>query len=154
MTAESPMCTLGNNYGAVTDGRGATVALFHPSAAAHAALSTRGSRLKRRARTTPHESGHVSHDMRKTRAHDQATPRRLRTVMEYSFRGLFTLEGTLFRGLIDQGFDAWSIEGSTGAPDRQSQGLHGRAVQATLECRVCWRSLSIHCIPCLTLIMA
>ena len=52
---------------------------------------------------------------------------------EYSFQGLFTLEGTLFRGLTDQGFEAWPVEGSTGAPDRQSQGLHGRAVQATLE---------------------
>src|SRR6185312_6974256 len=31
------------------------------------------------------------------------------------------------------GFEAWPIEGSTGAPDRQSQGLHGCAVQATLE---------------------
>ena len=47
MTAESPTRALGNNYGAVTDGRGATVALFHPSAAAHAASSTRGSRMKR-----------------------------------------------------------------------------------------------------------
>ena len=36
-TAESPTRALGNNYGAVIDGRGATVALFHPSAAAHAA---------------------------------------------------------------------------------------------------------------------
>ena len=64
MTAESPTHALGNNYG-----RGATVALFHPSAAAHAASSTRGSRLKRRARTAPHELGHVAHDKRKTRAH-------------------------------------------------------------------------------------
>ena len=62
-----------------------------------------------------------------------ATPRRLRTVTEYSFRGLFTLEGTLFRGLTDQGFKAWPVEGSTGTPDRQSQGLHGYVVQATLE---------------------
>ena len=100
------MHTLGNNYGAVTDGRGATVALFHPSAAAHAASSTLGSRLKRRARTAPHELGHVAHDQRKNRAHDQATPRRLRTVTEYSFRGLFTLEGILFRGLTNQGFEA------------------------------------------------
>src|SRR6185312_14685271 len=98
--------------------------------------STRGGRLKRRARTAPHELGHVAHDQRKTRVHDQATPRRLRTVMEYSFRGLLTLEGILFRGLTDQGFEACPVEGSTGAPDRQSQGLHGRAVQATLECGV------------------
>ena len=106
---------MGNNYGAVIDGRGATVALFHPSAAANAVSSTRRSRLKRRARTAPHELGHVAHDQRKTRAHDQATPRYLRTVTEYSFRGLFTLEGTLFRGLTDQGFEAWPVEGSTGA---------------------------------------
>jgi len=70
MTAESPTRALGNNYGAVTDGRGATIALFHPSAAAHAASSTRGSRLKRRTRTTPHEPGHVTHDQWKTRTHD------------------------------------------------------------------------------------
>ena len=62
-----------------------------------------------------------------------ATPRRLRTVTEYSFRGLFTLEGNLFRGITDQGFEAWPVEGSTGAPDYQSQGLHGCAIQATLE---------------------
>ena len=77
-TAESPTCALGNNYGAVIDGRGATVALFHPSAIAHVASSTRGSRLKRRARTAPHKPGHVAHDQRKTRAHDP----RLRIVCE------------------------------------------------------------------------
>src|SRR6185436_5612771 len=54
-------------------------------------------------------------------------------MMEYSLRGLFTLEATSFRGLTDQGFEAWPVEGSTGAPDHQSQGLHGCAVQATLE---------------------
>ena len=37
----------------------------------------------------------------------------MRTMMEYSFRGLFTLEGTLFQGLSDQGFEAWPVEGST-----------------------------------------
>jgi len=120
MTAESPTRALGNNYGAVTDGRGVTVALFHSSATAHAASSTRGSRLKRRARTAPHEPGHVAHDQRKTRAHDQRIRARLRTMTEYSFRGLFTLEGTLFQGLTDQGFEVWPIEGSTGTPDHQS----------------------------------
>ena len=55
---------------------------------------------------------------------------------EYSLRVHFNLEGTLFRGLTDQEFEAWPVEGSTGAPDRQSQGLHGCAVQATLECGV------------------
>ena len=64
------MRALGNNYGAVIDGRGATVVLFHPSAAAHAASSTRGSCLKRRARTAPHVPGHVADDQRKTRARD------------------------------------------------------------------------------------
>ena len=77
-TAESPTRALGNNYGTVTDGRSATVALFHLSAAAHAASSTRGSRLKRRAYTAPHEPGHVAHDQRKTHAHDQ----RLRAACE------------------------------------------------------------------------
>ena len=57
-------------------------------------------------------------------------------MMEYSFRGLFALEGTSFRGLTDQGFEAWPVEGSTGASDHQSQGLLGCAVQATLECGV------------------
>ena len=72
------MRALGNNYGAVTDGCGMTIALFHPSAAAHAASSTRDSRLKRHARTAPHEPGHVTHDQRKTRTHDL----RLRAVCE------------------------------------------------------------------------
>ena len=78
MTAESPTRALGDNYGVVTDGRGATVALFHPLAAAHATSSTRGGRLKRRTRTTLHEPGHVAHDQQKTRAHDQ----RLRVACE------------------------------------------------------------------------
>ena len=62
MTAESPTRALGNDYDAITDGSGATVALFHLSAAAHAASSIRGSRLKRRARTALHELGNVAHD--------------------------------------------------------------------------------------------
>src|SRR6185369_18066136 len=52
---------------------------------------------------------------------------------EYSFRGLFTLEGIAFQGLTDQGLEAWPVGGSTGALDHQSQGLQGCAVQATLE---------------------
>jgi hypothetical protein len=48
-TAESPTCALGNNYGTVTNGRGATVVLFHLLAAAHASPPTQGSRLKRHA---------------------------------------------------------------------------------------------------------
>ena len=57
-------------------------------------------------------------------------------MIEYSFRGIVTLEAITFRGLTDQGFEAWPVGGSTGAPDRQSQGLHGCAVQATLDCGV------------------
>ena len=78
MTAEPPTRALGDNYCTVIDGRGVTVALFHPSAAAHASPPTRGSRLKRRARTAPHVLGHVAHDQRKTRVHDL----RLRAVCE------------------------------------------------------------------------
>ena len=78
MTAESPTRTLGNNYGTVTNGRGATVALFYPSAAAHTSSPTRGNRLKRRARTAPHVLGNIAHDQRETRAHDL----RLRAVCE------------------------------------------------------------------------
>ena len=69
-TVESPTLALCNNYGAVINGRGATVALFYPSAAAHAVSSTQGSRLKRHAHTAPHKLGHVGHNQRKTRAHD------------------------------------------------------------------------------------
>src|SRR6185312_4367346 len=59
-TAETPTRARSNKYGTVTGGRGATVALSHPSDAAHAASSARGYRLKRRAHTAPHQ--------RKTRA--------------------------------------------------------------------------------------
>ena len=34
---------------------------------------------------------------------------------EYSSQGLFALEGIAFQGLTDQGFEAWPVEGSTGA---------------------------------------
>ena len=78
MTAESPTRAHSNNCGTVTDGRGVTVALSHPSAAAHAASSARGCHLKRRARITPHESGHVAHNQRKTSTRDP----RLRAVLE------------------------------------------------------------------------
>jgi len=67
---ESPTRARSNNCGTVTGGRGATVALSHPPAAAHAASSTQGCRLKRRARTAPHESGHVTHHQRETRTRD------------------------------------------------------------------------------------
>ena len=69
-TAESPTCARSDKCGTVTDGRDATVVLSHPLAAAHAASSARGCRLKRRASAAPHESGHVAHHQRKTRARD------------------------------------------------------------------------------------
>ena len=71
MTAKSPMRALGNNYGAITDGRIATVALFHPSAAAHASPPAQDDSQKRCARTAPHAPGHVAHDQRMTRARDR-----------------------------------------------------------------------------------
>src|SRR6185369_3919498 len=59
MTAEFSTRARGDKCGTVTGGRDATVVLSHPSAAAHAAPSARGRRLKRRAHAAPHESGHV-----------------------------------------------------------------------------------------------
>ena len=50
------------------------------------------------------------------------TPLRMRTVTEYPPRGLLTIEGMLFRGLTDQGFEGWPVEGSTDTPDHQSHG--------------------------------
>src|SRR6185503_19268843 len=50
-----------------------------------------------------------------------ATLRRFRIKTEYSFGGLFTLEGIAFRGLTDQGFEAWPFRGFDRRPDRQSQ---------------------------------
>src|SRR6185295_16833228 len=67
-TAESPTRARSNKCGTVTGGRGATVALSHPSAAAHAASSARGGRLKGRAHAVPHKSGHVARCRRKTHA--------------------------------------------------------------------------------------
>ena len=54
----------------VTGVHDVTVVLSHPSAAARAASSARGCRLKRRAHTAPHESGHVAHHQRETLARD------------------------------------------------------------------------------------
>ena len=50
-TAESPMRARSSKCGMITGGRGATVVPSHPSAAAHAASSAQGCRLKRHART-------------------------------------------------------------------------------------------------------
>ena len=88
-TAESPTRARSDKCGTVTGVRDATVVLSHPSAAAHAASSARGCRLKRRAHTTPHESGHVAHHRRKTHAHDS----RLRVVSNQD--GIF-LQGSIY----------------------------------------------------------
>jgi hypothetical protein len=101
-----------------------TVAPSRRPIAARASPPARDDRLKRRARTALHAPGYVAHDQRKPRVR-LATPRRLQTVTEYSLWGFLTIEGTLFRGLTDQGFEAWPTKDSTGAPNQQSQGLHG-----------------------------
>ena len=133
MTAESPTRARSNNCGTVTGGRSATVALSHPSAAAHAASSAPGCRLKRRTRTAPHESGHVAHYQRKTRARDS----RFCDIFE-SRRNIpsgvsLPSKESHSEALLIRGSKPGPSGGSTSAPDRQSQGLQGCAVQATLE---------------------
>src|SRR6185295_7232149 len=135
-TAESPTRARSNKCGTVTGGRGATVSLSHPSAAAHATSSARGCRLKRRAHTAPHESGHVAHHQRRTHAHDS----RLCVVFE-SRRNIPSevpspSKESHSEALLIRGSKTGPSGGSTGAPDRQSQGLQGCAIQATLECGV------------------
>jgi len=77
-----------NKCGTVTGGCGATVALSHPSAAAHAASSARGCRLKGRAHTVPHKLGHAARYRRKTRAHAWLrTLRCFQITTEYSSMG-------------------------------------------------------------------
>ena len=130
---ESPTRARSNNCGTVTGGHDATVALSHPSAAAHAASSTRGCHLKRRARATPHKSGHVAHHQRKSRARDS----RLCVVSE-SRRNIppgvpLPSKESHFEALLIRGWKPGPSGGSTGAPDHRSQGLQGCAVQATLE---------------------
>ena len=121
------MCT-------VTGRRGTTVALSHPLAAAHAASSARGGRLKRRAHTVPHKSGHVARYRRKTRAR---VARGSATFSDHD--GIFLHRVSLpskeshFEALLIRGSKPGPSGGSTGAPDHQSQGLQGCAVQATLE---------------------
>ena len=133
--AESPTHARSNKCGTVTGGRGATVALSHPSATAHAASSARGCRLKRRAHTVPHKSGHAARYRRKTRAHAWLrTLRRFQITTEYSSMGsLLPSKESYFEALLIRGSKPGPSGGSTGAPDRQSQGLQGCAVQATLE---------------------
>src|SRR6185369_1235594 len=133
-TAESPTRARRNKCGTVTGGRGATVALSHPSAASHAASSARGYRLKRRAHTVPHKSGHVARYRRKTRAR---VARGSATFSDHD--GIFLHRVSLpskeshFEALLIRGSKPGPSGGSTGAPDHQSQGLQGCAVQATLE---------------------
>jgi len=130
---ESPTRARSNNCGMVIGGRGATIALSHPPDAAHAALSTRGCRLKRRAHTAPHESGHVAHHQRKTRARDS------RPCVIFGSRWNIPSGVSLpskkshSEALLIRGSKPGPSGGSTGASDRQSQELQGRAVQATLE---------------------
>src|SRR6185437_3717176 len=134
-TAESPTRAHRNKCGTVTGGRGATVALSHPSAAAHATSSARGCRLKRRAHTVPHKSGHSARYRRKTRAHAWLrTLRRFQITTEYSSMvSLLPSKESYFEALLIRGSKPDPSGGSTGAPDHQSQGLVGCAVQATLE---------------------
>src|SRR6185437_4579568 len=133
-TAESPTRARSNKRGTVTGGRGVTVALSHPSAAAHAASSARGCRLKRRAHTMPHKSGHAARYRRKTR-----TRAWLGTATFSDHDGIFLHGVSLpskeshFEALLIRGSKPGPSGGSTGAPDHQSQGLLGCAVQATLE---------------------
>ena len=112
-----------NKYrGAVIDGARRDCSAV-PSASRRPRLSAYPRRPPEKARphrtrwaTSPTISWRPAHDLR-PRADSQ-------TMMEYSLWGFLTVEGTLFRGLTDQGFEAWPAE---------SQGLHGRAIQATLE---------------------
>ena len=81
-------CARNNKRGTVIGGRGTTVALSHPSTAAHAASSARGCRLKRRAHTAPHKSGHAARYRRKTRTRAWlGTLRRFQITTEYSSMG-------------------------------------------------------------------
>ena len=131
--AESPTRACSSNYGTVTGGSGATVALSHPSTAAHAASSARGCRLKRRAHTAPHESGHVAPHQLKTRARGSRLCDVFRSRQNIPSWGLFTLEGIAFRGLTDQGVEAWPFKGFDRRPRSPESGLQGCAIQATLE---------------------
>ena len=133
-TAGSPTRARSNKCGTVTGGRGATVALSHPSAAAHAASSARGCRLKRRAHTVPRKSGHVARNQQKTRArvaHGSATFSDHDEI--FLHRVSLPSKESHFEALLIRGSKPGPSGGSTGAPDHQSQGLLGCAVQATLE---------------------
>ena len=125
-----------NNCGTVTGGHGATVALSHPSAAAHAASSARGCRLKRRAHTAPHESGHVAHPRRETRARDSRSCDVFKSRRNILSGVSLPSNESHSEALLVRGSKPGPSGGSTGAPDRQSQGLQGCAIQATLECGV------------------
>ena len=110
------------------------MALSHPSAAAHAASSARGGRLKGRAHTVPRKSGHVARYRRKTHT------RVVRGSTTFSDHDGIFLQGVSLpskephsEASLIRGSKPGPSGGSTGAPDHQSQGLQGCAVQATLE---------------------
>ena len=125
-TAESPTRACSNKCGTVTGGRGATVALSHPSAAAHAAPSARGGCLKRRAHAVPPKSGHVARYRRKTRAR---VARGSATFSDHDgiflHSGLSTLKEIAFRGLTDQGVEAWPFRGFDRRPRSPESGTAG-----------------------------
>src|SRR6185312_16270619 len=133
-TAESPTRARSNKCGTVTGGRGTTIAPSHPSAATHATSSARGGRLKRRAHTVPHKSGHVARYWRKTRA---GVARGSATFSDHDeiflHRVSLPSKESHFEALLIRGSKPVPSRGSTGAPDHRSQGLQGCAVQATLE---------------------
>ena len=133
-TAEFPTRARGNKCGTVTGRRDATVVLSHPSAAAHAASSARGCRLKRRAHTVPHKSGQDARYRRKTRT---CVARGSATFSDYDeiflHRVSLPSKESHFEALLIRGSKPGPSGGSIGAPDHQSQALQGCAVQATLE---------------------
>ena len=135
-TAESPTHARSDKCGTVTGGRDATVVLSHPSAAARAASSARGCRLKRRAHTALHESGHVRPPPAEDPRARLATLRRFKPRRNIPSGVPLPPRESHSEALLIRGSKPGPSGGSTGAPDRQSQGLLGCAVQATLECGV------------------
>ena len=105
----------------------------HPSAAARAAPSARGRRLKRRAHAAPHESGHVRPPPAEDPRARLATLRRFKPRRNIPSGVSLPSKESHFEALLIRGSKPGPSGGSTGAPDHQSQGLQGCAVQATLE---------------------
>ena len=132
-TAESPTCARSDKCGTVTGGCDATVVLSHPSAAAHAAPSARGRRLKRRTHAAPHESGHVRPPPAEDPRARLATLRRFKPRRNIPSGVPLPSKESHSEALLIRGSKPGPSGGSTGASDRQSQELQGRAVQATLK---------------------